>query len=62
VHLGSDIGGDLPGYGRTAADPEPAGVYKVVVSGLKSGEATATFEVLGEEFVLELALIACSHD
>jgi hypothetical protein len=52
VRLDSDIGGDVPGYGRTAADPEPAGVYKVVLSGLESGE----------EFVLEPALTACLHD
>ncbi|HUW94187.1 MAG TPA: PEP-CTERM sorting domain-containing protein [Anaerolineae bacterium] len=43
----------MPGYGWRAGDPEPGGVYKVVVSGVESGEASATFEVLGEEFVPE---------
>ena len=45
-----------------AGPDEPAGLYTVVLSGLESDEATATFEVLGEEFVLEPALTACSHD
>jgi len=60
--LVADVNGDVACGGWTAGPDEPTGLYTVVLSGLESDEATATFEVLGEEFVLEPALTACSHD
>ena len=53
MHFDSDIHGDVPWHGWTAADPEAAGADRLVVSGVESDEATATLEVLGEEFVPE---------
>ena len=60
--LVSDRNGDVECGGWMAGPDEPAGLYTVVLSGLESDEATATFEVVGEEFVLEPALTACFHD
>jgi hypothetical protein len=48
-----DANGDVDCRGWTAGPGEPTGVYRVVVSGVESGSAEATFEVWGEEFVPE---------
>jgi len=51
--LESDENGDVPCYGWTAGPGQPTGVYRLVVSGVESGDAEATSEVLAEEFVAE---------
>jgi hypothetical protein len=51
--LESDENGDVPCWNWTAGPDEPTGVYRVTVSGVESGDAEATFEVLAEEFVPE---------
>jgi hypothetical protein len=55
--LESDMNGDVPCYSWTAGPGKPTGVYRVVVSGVESGETEATFEVLAEEFVPEPASV-----
>jgi hypothetical protein len=52
-HLTSDVNGNAACKDWVADPSEPVGVYKVVVSGLESEEAEATFEILSTEFVPE---------
>jgi hypothetical protein len=52
-HLTSDVNGNAACKDWVADASEPTGVYKVVVSGLESGEDETTFEILGAEFVPE---------
>jgi hypothetical protein len=50
----ADDNGDLACYNWTAAEGEPVGVYRVLLTNTRTQETyTATFEVLGAEFVPE---------
>jgi hypothetical protein len=52
-NMTSDVNGKAACKDWVADPSEPAGVYKVVISGVESSEGEATFEILGAEFVPE---------
>ncbi len=52
-NMTSDVNGNAACKDWVADPNDPTGVYKVVISGVESGEDEATFEILGAEFVPE---------